>query len=259
MAGTRAAEAPALEELRSAPKRPKDESEARFLPPPMHPSSLPLHDRSEPVVRSKHAASPGTCGCKERRRRRGINGCVVSGTWTKGDVLLPLSPSGALLQRSESPSEADDNRQETSSARTGHTSRSVTEAPSDDGSDGLGTPEGVRLSRVFGDMSLRDPCGNGDSEHLALVHYIGYSSELQMPDIMRLITKDLSEPYSIYTYRYFIHNWPQLCFLAMAGLECVGAIVCKLDTHKKMVRRGYIAMLAVDSKYRKRGIGRAGN
>lgn len=45
------------------------------------------------------------------------------------------------------------------------------------------------------------------------VVYVHYESELQMPGIMRLITKDLSEPYSIYTYRYFIHNWPQLCFL----------------------------------------------
>ncbi|XP_053553301.1 N-alpha-acetyltransferase 30 [Bombina bombina] len=85
--------------------------------------------------------------------------------------------------------------------------------------------------------------------------YVRYESELQMPDIMRLITRDLSEPYSIYTYRYFIHNWPQLCFLAMVGDEYVGAIVCKLDMHKKMFRRGYIAMLAVDSKYRRKGIG----
>ncbi|CAH2328795.1 N-alpha-acetyltransferase 30-like [Pelobates cultripes] len=87
------------------------------------------------------------------------------------------------------------------------------------------------------------------------IRYVRYESELQMPDIMRLITRDLSEPYSIYTYRYFIHNWPQLCFLAMVEEECVGAIVCKLDMHKKMFRRGYIAMLAVDSKYRRKGIG----
>lgn len=40
-----------------------------------------------------------------------------------------------------------------------------------------------------------------------------YQNEHQMPAIMKLITKDLSEPYSIYTYRYFIHNWPHLCFL----------------------------------------------
>lgn len=87
------------------------------------------------------------------------------------------------------------------------------------------------------------------------LEYIVYESELQMPDIMRLITKDLSEPYSIYTYRYFIHNWPKLCFLAMDSDKCVGAIVCKLDMHKKMVRRGYIAMLAIDSDYRRKKIG----
>lgn len=85
--------------------------------------------------------------------------------------------------------------------------------------------------------------------------YVNYESEKQMPDIMRLIQKDLSEPYSIYTYRYFIHNWPHLCFLAMDGHKSVGAIVCKLDLHKKMVRRGYIAMLAVDENYRKMKIG----
>ncbi|XP_062612596.1 N-alpha-acetyltransferase 30-like [Saccostrea cucullata] len=87
------------------------------------------------------------------------------------------------------------------------------------------------------------------------ISYTIYESEKQMPDIMRLITKDLSEPYSIYTYRYFIHNWPKLCFLAMDKEKCVGAIVCKLDMHKKMVRRGYIAMLAVDADYRRKKIG----
>lgn len=87
------------------------------------------------------------------------------------------------------------------------------------------------------------------------IQYVSYTSELQMPDIMKLIQKDLSEPYSIYTYRYFIHNWPKLCFLAMHGDECVGAIVCKLDIHRKVIKRGYIAMLAVDVKYRKRKIG----
>ena len=45
------------------------------------------------------------------------------------------------------------------------------------------------------------------------VSYVPYKSEVQMPDIMRLMRTDLSEPYSIYTYRYFIHNWPRLCIL----------------------------------------------
>ena len=49
--------------------------------------------------------------------------------------------------------------------------------------------------------------------HQEEVEYIVYENELQMPCIMRLIQKDLSEPYSVYTYRYFIHNWPHLCFM----------------------------------------------
>lgn len=87
------------------------------------------------------------------------------------------------------------------------------------------------------------------------ITYQVYESELQMPCIMSLIQKDLSEPYSIYTYRYFIHNWPRLCFLAWHEERCVGAIVCKLDIHRQNVRRGYIAMLAVDKDYRKLKIG----
>lgn len=44
-------------------------------------------------------------------------------------------------------------------------------------------------------------------------------------------------------------------FQAMVQEVCVGAIVCKLDMHKKMFHRGYIAMLAVDSKHRRKNIG----
>lgn len=43
----------------------------------------------------------------------------------------------------------------------------------------------------------------------------------------------------------------------MDGSKCVGAIVCKLDLHRKVVKRGYIAMLAVDEKYRKKKIGKS--
>jgi len=105
--------------------------------------------------------------------------------------------------------------------------------------------------------SLKDSSDNLETIRISLapISYVVYESELQMPDIMKLITKDLSEPYSIYTYRYFIHNWPKLCFLAMDGTKCIGAIVCKLDLHKKLARRGYIAMLATDENYRRRGIG----
>ena len=45
------------------------------------------------------------------------------------------------------------------------------------------------------------------------VQYSVYESEAQLSDIMQLMKVDLSEPYSVYTYRYFIHQWPNLCML----------------------------------------------
>ena len=57
-----------------------------------------------------------------------------------------------------------------------------------------------------------------EGQGTATIKYVNYESETQMKDIMSLITKDLSEPYSIYTYRYFIHNWPKLSFLVSAAV-----------------------------------------
>jgi hypothetical protein len=72
--------------------------------------------------------------------------------------------------------------------------------------------------------------------------------------IMALIERDLSEPYSVFTYRYFLHTWPELCFMAMDGSKLVGVIICKAEAHRKAFR-GYIGMLAVDNSYRNRKIG----
>lgn len=43
--------------------------------------------------------------------------------------------------------------------------------------------------------------------------YEFYRSEHQLPEMTALIESDLSEPYSVYTYRYFLMQWPHLCFL----------------------------------------------
>lgn len=40
-----------------------------------------------------------------------------------------------------------------------------------------------------------------------------YSDESDLPAIVNMIAADLSEPYSVYVYRYFIHQWPELCFV----------------------------------------------
>lgn len=48
------------------------------------------------------------------------------------------------------------------------------------------------------------------------LQYIQYDHGLEsqyLPAIRSLISKDLSEPYSIYVYRYFLCQWAQLCFM----------------------------------------------
>lgn len=74
--------------------------------------------------------------------------------------------------------------------------------------------------------------------------------------MMALIDNELSEPYSIFTYRYFIYNWPNLCFLAIdeASGRAFGTVVCKLDPHG-VALRGYLAMLVVEKAYRGKQIG----
>ncbi|CAH8496932.1 unnamed protein product [Schistosoma mattheei] len=83
-----------------------------------------------------------------------------------------------------------------------------------------------------------------------------YIGESDLNSIIHLIANDLSEPYSIYTYRYFIYNWPKLCLLAVSeDGNCVGTIVCKMEGDIGTVRKGYIAMLAVEENHRRIGIG----
>jgi len=81
-----------------------------------------------------------------------------------------------------------------------------------------------------------------------------YKDEHDLPLLMELIDKSLSEPYSVFTYRYFLHQWPHLCYLAFDGPQAIGVIVCKMDDHRGHLR-GYLAMLVVDNAYRGRGLG----
>ncbi|EEF49334.1 N-alpha-acetyltransferase MAK3 [Ricinus communis] len=86
------------------------------------------------------------------------------------------------------------------------------------------------------------------------IEYVSYGGEHHLPLIMSLVDQELSEPYSIFTYRYFVYLWPQLSFLAFHKRKCVGTVVCKMGEHRNTTFRGYIAMLVVIKPYRGRGI-----
>jgi len=106
------------------------------------------------------------------------------------------------------------------------------------------------------------PVTRVDGQQCELV-YSAYTGETELQAIMDLIDSTLSEPYSIFTYRYFINTWPSLCILTRSRPigsteqgELIGVIICKADVHaKSKVKRGYLAMLVVDKKYRKLKIG----
>ena len=109
------------------------------------------------------------------------------------------------------------------------------------------------------------------SPGLRYVQYDGDKESLYLSAIRQLISKDLSEPYSIYVYRYFLYQWGDLCFMVRPVCMClfwslisfqaldeqeklVGVVISKLETHRGGPLRGYIAMLAVREEHRGKGI-----
>ena len=81
---------------------------------------------------------------------------------------------------------------------------------------------------------------------------------------------------SVFTYRYFLCRFPELCILAVPEQqqqqndsdnldnEPIGCVVAKIDEEEVLangkpyqVKTGYIGMLAVSQAYRRRGIGKA--
>ena len=90
--------------------------------------------------------------------------------------------------------------------------------------------------------------------------YPGYKQRQRIVDIM---TKYLSEPYPIYTYMYFLDLFPDctiLCYDKNKNDEnneyfVAGAVVGNINKKPNKVQ-GYIAMLAVEEEYRKKGLGR---
>lgn len=92
------------------------------------------------------------------------------------------------------------------------------------------------------------------------VTYRKYAGEEDLDDVIRLVDSELSEPYSVFTYRYFLNQWPDMCIFACAedGIP-VATIVGKVEDHVGQVGgsllRGYIAMLVVEKPFRGSGVG----
>ncbi|KAK4053242.1 N-alpha-acetyltransferase 30 [Microbotryomycetes sp. JL221] len=89
-----------------------------------------------------------------------------------------------------------------------------------------------------------------------MIGYRRYKGEHDIPVIMSLVDSELSEPYNWYTYRYFLQDWPNLCFFAynVETNQDVATILCKQDLHRDKLNRGYLAMLSVQKPFRNFGV-----
>ena len=65
-----------------------------------------------------------------------------------------------------------------------------------------------------------------DCQDLRYVQYSSCKEEAYLEAIRQIISKDLSEPYSIYVYRYFLLQWGHLCFMVSpAWARCAHSLL----------------------------------
>ncbi|WVW81310.1 hypothetical protein I302_103301 [Kwoniella bestiolae CBS 10118] len=122
------------------------------------------------------------------------------------------------------------------------TDRTITPIPNDPKGKGKAEPETESLVDERGDE---------------LFYRTFRDEESDLPGMMRLVEQELSEPYNVYTFRYFLIDWPHLAFLVFPSphsTDPIATIICKQDSHRGKTNRGYIAMLSVDRAWRRRGI-----
>lgn len=73
-----------------------------------------------------------------------------------------------------------------------------------------------------GKDAITNKHGDSKSKVVNDLQFISYGNEKEspyLPAIRQLISKDLSEPYSIYVYRYFLYQWGDLCFMVSLPLR----------------------------------------
>jgi hypothetical protein len=71
---------------------------------------------------------------------------------------------------------------------------------------------GLNLKSLPG-MAEPEAAVSTEELDLQYVQYEPAKEEQHLPAIRQLISKDLSEPYSIYVYRYFLYQWGDLCYM----------------------------------------------
>ena len=86
-----------------------------------------------------------------------------------------------------------------------------------------------------------------NEEPFGQLKYVQYEHSLEqqyLPAIRALISKDLSEPYSIYVYRYFLYQWGHLCFLVCGLPVRIDMFRCPAASHRPQPPRTLLRPLS---------------
>lgn len=108
--------------------------------------------------------------------------------------------------------------------------------------------------------------------------YRHYRDETDLRTVQNLFARELSEPYQLWTYRYFTVPWPMLTIFAEVNGEIVGCCMANIETRSRSkctkldemaknndgslanssptYKRGYIGMISVVDAYKRRKIGK---
>eukprot|EP01065_Artemidia_motanka_P029043 TRINITY_DN3496_c0_g1_i1.p2 TRINITY_DN3496_c0_g1~~TRINITY_DN3496_c0_g1_i1.p2 ORF type:complete len:262 (+),score=70.83 TRINITY_DN3496_c0_g1_i1:64-849(+) len=117
------------------------------------------------------------------------------------------------------------------------------------------------FARLEGEEGRRYPVKQDSGKY---VTFTQFRTESDLHQIIAMMRRELSEPYPIFTYRFFINKYPDLCWLCLLKdkedpefEEIIGAIASKAayKSRTNFRIRGYIAMLAVNQEYRGNGLG----
>ena len=69
----------------------------------------------------------------------------------------------------------------------------------------------------------------GTPAELRYIQYHSSKEKTYLSAIRQLISDDLSEPYSIYVYRYFLYQWGDLCFMVSGIFKgCVHYLIQRI-------------------------------
>jgi peptide alpha-N-acetyltransferase len=112
------------------------------------------------------------------------------------------------------------------------------------------------LTKEMSNLSLSPKNFDQVIKEIDGVIYKTYPGEHIITQIIDLMQEELSEPYPIFTYRYFLNDYPDSCLMAYHEGKFIGCVIGKCGLTKKGKMKGYIAMIAVSKAFRGKKIGK---